>query len=124
LRLLHTGIEGIAVLSDRLEEKLPVAARTILAGNVCCPRPVLAEYVRQTKLLLNQQLRPYLSLSARENQILQLMLRRLSNKEIAGALGIAERTVRFHVANIFAKLRVSDRRRLLAALDEGRFWAA
>jgi len=45
----------------------------------------------------------------------------LPNREIAGALGIAERTVRFHVANIFAKLRVSDRRRLLAALEKVRF---
>lgn len=116
LRLLHAGIEGIAKLSDRLEEELPVAVRAILAGNPWAPRPVLAEYIRQSNLLLNQQLRPHLSLTGRENQILQLMLRRLSNKEIAGALGIAERTVRFHVANIFNKLRVSDRRRLLAAL--------
>jgi len=118
LRLLHTGIEGVGELSDHLEEELPVAVRAILAGHAWGPRPVLAEYTRQTNLLLSQQLRPYLSLTGRENQVLQLMLRRLSNKEIAGALGIAERTVKFHVSHIFAKLRVEDRRALVTALEK------
>jgi len=124
LRLLHTGIEGIAKLSDRLEEELPVAVRAILAGDTWAPHPVLAEYIRQTKLLLDEQLRPYVSLTARESQILQLVIRRLSNKEIAGALRICERTVKFHIRNIFTKLRVEGRRALFTALDRVRSEAA
>jgi len=120
LRLLHTGIEGIAKLSDHLEEQLAVAVRAILAGNLWAPRRVLAEYNRQTKLLLDEQLLPRLHLTARESQILQLVIRRLSNKEIAGALRICERTVKFHISNIFAKLCVEDRRALLTALDRVR----
>jgi len=79
---------------------------------------VLAEYYRQAELLLNEQLRPHLQLTARENQVLLLVIRRLSNKEIAGALGICERTVKFHISNIFAKMRVGDRRDLLTAVEK------
>src|SRR2546427_4218605 len=52
----------------------------------------------------------------RSSQVLQLALRHLSNKEIAGILGISERTVKFHVSNIFGKLQVDDRQSLPAAI--------
>jgi DNA-binding NarL/FixJ family response regulator len=41
--------------------------------------------------------------------VLGLLERRLGNKEIASALSISERTVRFHLANIFRKLGVHNR---------------
>jgi DNA-binding NarL/FixJ family response regulator len=41
--------------------------------------------------------------------VLDLLQRRLSNKEISAALEITERTVRFHLVNIFAKMGVHDR---------------
>jgi DNA-binding NarL/FixJ family response regulator len=37
-------------------------------------------------------------LTARESQVLELLFRRLTNKEIAGDLKISERTAKFHVA--------------------------
>jgi DNA-binding CsgD family transcriptional regulator len=48
-------------------------------------------------------------LSARELEVLRLVARGKSNREIATALVISERTVARHVQNIFAKLRVSSR---------------
>ena len=48
-------------------------------------------------------------LSARELEVLRLVARGRSNREIASALVISERTVARHVQNIFAKLRVSSR---------------
>jgi DNA-binding CsgD family transcriptional regulator len=39
-------------------------------------------------------------------------MRRLTNKEISSALGISERTVKFHVSNILGKLQLEDRRGL------------
>jgi DNA-binding NarL/FixJ family response regulator len=48
-------------------------------------------------------------LTARELEVLRLMARGRSNREIASALVISERTVARHVQNIFAKLRVSSR---------------
>ena len=48
-------------------------------------------------------------LSAREFQVLELIARGCKNCEIALALEIEERTVRFHVANILYKLKVKNR---------------
>ncbi len=104
------------VLSERLEAELLQAIGALMDGKLWAPPAVLAEYLSQTKMILDQQILPQLSLTGRENQILHLMIRRFSNTEIAEAVGISERTVRFHVSNIFSKLRVHDRRSLLATL--------
>jgi DNA-binding CsgD family transcriptional regulator len=55
-------------------------------------------------------------LSPREKEVAALLERRLCNKEIGSALGICERTVRFHLGNIFKKLGVSDRYSLIDLL--------
>jgi DNA-binding NarL/FixJ family response regulator len=48
-------------------------------------------------------------LTAREISVLSLIATGMRNKEIAGALGIAEDTAEVHIRNIFAKLNVKDR---------------
>jgi DNA-binding CsgD family transcriptional regulator len=48
-------------------------------------------------------------LTARELEVLRLIARGRSNREVADALVISERTVARHLQNIFAKLRVSSR---------------
>lgn len=48
-------------------------------------------------------------LSFREAQIVRLIVEGLSNKEIASALYLSERTIKNHVSRIFAKLNCSDR---------------
>jgi DNA-binding NarL/FixJ family response regulator len=48
-------------------------------------------------------------LTRRELEVLRLIARGSSNREVASALVISERTVARHVQNIFAKLRVSSR---------------
>src|SRR5258708_39188676 len=81
------------------------------------PRSTLFPYTtlfRSAKMLLDAQLLPGHSLTAREGQVLQLLMRRLTNKEISNALSISERTVKFHVSNILSKLQVVDRRGLLS----------
>lgn len=116
LRLLYLGVEGIVKISDDLEEELATAVETILAGELWAPRHVLAEYVRQTNWLRGEKFLSRFSLTPREVQILQLVMRRFSNKEISSALGITERTVKFHVSNIFGKLGVNNRQDLLTAI--------
>ena len=49
------------------------------------------------------------ALSSRENEILTLIAKGKSTKEIAAALTISEGTVRVHAGNLFAKLGCSDR---------------
>lgn len=117
LRLLHRGVDGVVLHSDHLQQVLPEALRAVLEGGVWAPSRIRLEYERQIKLLLNLQTLPKVSLTGRETQVLQLMIRRLSNQEIADALRIKERTVRFHVFNIFNKLRVEDRGALHVAVE-------
>jgi DNA-binding NarL/FixJ family response regulator len=58
------------------------------------------------------------SLTEREVEVLRLMAGGYANKEIADALGIAERTVKNHVSSVLAKLGVRDRTRaVLKALE-------
>jgi len=49
------------------------------------------------------------NLSAREYEVLEFLARGCKNREIAAALEIEERTVRFHVGNILDKLNVKNR---------------
>ena len=48
-------------------------------------------------------------LSVREREVLELVVRNLSNKEIGVRLNISERTVKFHVSGLLAKFNVQDR---------------
>ena len=59
-------------------------------------------------------------LTAREQEVLRLLARGLRNKEIAARLFVSERTVNFHLANIYSKLHVSGRTEALSkALEQG-----
>jgi DNA-binding CsgD family transcriptional regulator len=55
-------------------------------------------------------------LSRRELEVTQLLLQGKSNKLIALALGISERTVEFHLKNVYAKFKVSSRMELVLKL--------
>ena len=52
---------------------------------------------------------PFHPLSTREMQVLECVVRGLSNKEIAGLLGISHQTVKNHVTSILRKFSVEDR---------------
>jgi len=57
-------------------------------------------------------------LTAREQEVLLLLARGLRNKEIAARLYVSERTVNFHLANIYQKLNVSGRTEALSKAHE------
>src|SRR2546429_6686032 len=61
------------------------------------------------KTLLDRQLLAGQSLTAREGQVLQLLFRHLTNKEIAHQLNICERTAKFHVSNVLRKFGIENR---------------
>ena len=62
----------------------------------------------------------YAELSDRERDVLRLLVQGLSNQEIAGALFIAESTVKFHVNHILSKLNAADRTQaVIIALKRG-----
>jgi DNA-binding NarL/FixJ family response regulator len=59
-------------------------------------------------------------LTPREKEIVRLIVAGASNKQVASALDISERTVKGHLSNVFQKLGVSDRLKLVLYVTEGR----
>jgi two-component system NarL family response regulator len=60
------------------------------------------------------------NLTARESEILEMLAKGLTNKQIGTALSISENTVRNHVNSIMEKLEVSDRTEAVAvAIQQG-----
>lgn len=113
IRLFCWGMDGFVDLHETWHAELPRAVDTILQGQLWVSREILELFTSHEKTLLEKHLLPGHSLTARERQVLQLLMRGLSNKDICSLIDIAERTVKFHVSNILTKLQLEDRRRLL-----------
>jgi len=113
--LFHWGIDGFVTLHKKWKTELPKAAVALLRGRLWVPSEVLLAFVKQMKTLLDRQLLAGQSLTAREGQVLQLLFRHLTNKEIAHQLNISERTARFHVSNVLSKLGLENRRNLVGS---------
>ena len=96
------------VTGERLREAVHAAARgeSFLAPAVASS--VLAELSRLRAMAPVAPAAPSL-LSEREAQIVALLARGASNKEIASALFISEGTVKNHLTAVFTKLEVTDR---------------
>ena len=56
------------------------------------------------------------SLTSRQNEVLELVLQGKRNKEIAAALNISERTVKFHISNLLNLLGCYGRLELFVAM--------
>jgi len=61
---------------------------------------------------------PFPELTDREDEVLELIAQGRSNAEIGTRLGISDKTVRNHVANVFSKLRVADRAQAIVRARE------
>jgi DNA-binding NarL/FixJ family response regulator len=118
---LRAGARGY-LLKDVSFEVLAAAIRAIAAGGSFM-QPSVTEHVLRG--LDGVRAHPDLDdaherLTDRELEVLRLLAGGYSNAEIAGALGVAERTVKNHVSSVLAKLYVRDRTRaVLKALGLG-----
>jgi DNA-binding CsgD family transcriptional regulator len=72
----------------------------------------LQKYARETNSLLEADGQLNRLLTAREVQVAHLAMRQFTTRAIAGELGISERTVKFHIGNIFMKTGARNRRQL------------
>jgi DNA-binding NarL/FixJ family response regulator len=116
LSLLYMGVENFVLLTQNWAEELRATLRAALSGEISVPTSVLRTFVHQTPQLLQTRDKTHI-LTRRENEILSLLLQNCSNKDIANALNISARTVKFHVSHILRKLNVSHRRSLLKSLE-------
>lgn len=115
---LEAGATGY-LLKDAEADEVASAVRAAHNGEVDLDAAVtrlLARRMRQKKA----QPEPVEPLTDRELEVLSLLGRGTSNKEIATALLITERTARTHVSNILGKLGLSSRTQAaLYAVERG-----
>ncbi len=98
-RALESGARGY-LLKDMLRTEVLSTIRSVFRGQRAIPAPVAARLAEHT---------PRIELTEREREVLQLVARGLSNKQIAEAIGRTEGTVKVHLKNIHEKLGVDDR---------------
>ena len=98
-RALQAGARAY-LLKDVLREDLLAAIRAVHAGQRHIPPAVAARLAERL---------PLSDLTARELEVLKLIVKGMSNSEIGAALTISTGTVKIHVNNILSKLGVSDR---------------
>ncbi|ACB76511.1 response regulator [Opitutus terrae] len=106
---IKAGAAGFVVKEMALDRLLE-AIRVVNSGGQYIPEQVAARIAE--RLLAG--------LSPREMEVLKLLAKGLSNKEIATQLGLVVGTIKIYVANIFNKLGVSDRTQaLVTAVKRG-----
>ena len=102
LRAIEAGATGY-LLKDTPREELFRAVRAAARGESVLAPTVAARLMQQLRTPDAK------SLTVREIEVLSLVARGASNKEIGRQLHISEATVKTHLLHIFAKLEVSDR---------------
>jgi DNA-binding NarL/FixJ family response regulator len=121
IEALRAGVQGF-LLKDVSLEELADAIRRVAAGETLLP-PGVAERVARGLAELPRDF-PHAELpeglTRREVEVLRLIARGLSNREIAQTLGTAEGTVKNQTSSILSKLGVRDRTRaVLRAMELG-----
>ena len=113
MRLLPLGIHGF-VGYPQIAEQLAEAVHCVAEGRLWISSSVLEAYARQSITSLNtvSQLPRPQGITQRESEVIELVKRRLSNKEIGEILNIRESTVKFHLSNVFSKLQINGRSEL------------
>jgi|SRR6185437_4285208 len=115
--LMFLGVRGL-VRYEAMAVELARAIRAVEAGAYWVPRLVMAGFVDHLleRFPHPEAIAPLVRLSSRERQVLDGVLSRRTNKEIAVELNLSERTVKFHVSNLLRKFRVSGRHDLTLCL--------
>lgn len=107
-RLLLLGVQGYVLFED-VESELLMAIDSISHDRLWAEPEVIERFAFFVSRLARPLARGQMEFTEKESLVLGLLQRRLTNKEISTTLSISERTVRFHLANIFAKMGVHDR---------------
>lgn len=106
MQAVGAGVNGY-IPKAVLPEELAFAIETILAGRIYLPPNITTFGPSAGASAAGPTAVP--GLTVRQDEVLALLTRGLSNKEIARDLNMAEGTVKIHVAGIFRRLDVQNR---------------
>ena len=114
LRAVREGIVGF-VLKDASAMEVATAVRSVANNEAVCPPSLcLALFERVASQNIHPGIfviRHNLGLTRREQQLVQMISRGLTNKEIASQLNLSEQTVKNHIHRMLRKLGATDRLR-------------
>jgi len=96
---LRAGARGY-LLKDIATDEILAAVRSVHEGRRCIPPAIAARMAERIR---------HSDLTPREIDVLKLIAKGFSNKQIGDRLGIAEATVKNHVVSLLGKLGVQDR---------------
>jgi DNA-binding NarL/FixJ family response regulator len=103
IEALDSGAIGY-ILKDAESDELVRGVRAAAAGD-----SPLSPRAARALVTARRGRRPFEELTARELDVLKLVARGLSNKQIAWRLAISEKTVKAHMTSIFGRIGVGDR---------------
>ena len=112
---IRAGAQGY-LLKGAATAEIARAIRAVAAGGSHLQPQAAATLMDE----LRHPRRDDAGLSAREREVLRLVVDGRSNKEIARALGISERTVKFHVTALLTKLGADNRAQAAAVAVQRR----
>lgn len=120
-RTLEAGVSGY-VLKGTTGRELIDIVRTVRDGQTYISPQAMGGLWAALKAGPDHdaQKSQFASLSRQEVQVLRLLARGLNNREIGNHLGVTEKTVKFHLSNVFSKLNV--RNRVEASILARRAW--
>ena len=123
LGAIRTGVVGY-VLKDASADEVAAAIRAVAAGTAVCPPSLCMTLFRsvahQAATVAQTSCGADLGLSRREQQMVELLRERLTNKEIALRLNLSEQTVKNHVHRILRKVGAPNRFSIVERCESGR----
>jgi DNA-binding NarL/FixJ family response regulator len=116
-RALASGARAyVSALANK--NVLQQVAESVGSGGLWFPEDLLGNLLKLVANVLDQTAKPRIEanlsiLTAREKEVARQASKGVTNRQIAEALGITERTVKEHMGSVFRKLGVRDRMQLM-----------
>ena len=130
VQAVRSGVSGY-LLGDASAEETIAAVRKVVAGEAVAPARLcqhlfqfVARTTREGSMILNQRLCLRLGLTGRQQQLIALLARGFTNKEIAETMRLSEFTVKNHVHRIMRRLNAQSRYAAVQTVCESNHFAA